>query len=294
MTEPAVPAAATQAALALRGYVLTELDAAIAQLSRRGGALHEGVHLARKSLRRARATLALGGAALGPGAPLIDRELRRLNTGLSALRDAHALVETLDRLIARDAGADTLRLLQRARRVAAGARAEHARQARRADPELQGRRGLLAVLRAGVAALDWPALQVAALEQAIADSRARLDRAGRRARADGDDEAWHRWRRRARRLSQQRRALKAAGVDVYAPDLDKRIAERLGVAQDLALLLDHCGRRSPFAAADRAALRRYGRAEQARARKRIVAALADAEVHHGAGEVGSAPSDGRT
>lgn len=294
MPEPAVPAAATQAAPALRGYVLTELDTAIAQLARRGGALHEGVHLARKSLRRARATLALGGAALGPGAPLIDRELRRLNTGLSALRDAHALVETLDRLIARDTGADTLRLLQRARRVAARARAEHARQARRADPELQGRRGLLAVLRAGVAALDWPALQVAALEQAIADSRARLDRAGRRARADGDDEAWHRWRRRARRLSQQRRALKAAGVDVYAPDLDKRIAERLGVAQDLALLLDHCGRRSPFAAADRTALRRYGRAEQAHARKRIVAALADAEARHGLGEAGPDPGDGRT
>lgn len=297
MPDPAAPATAAKPAapaLALRGYLLTELDAAIAQLARRGGALHEGVHLARKSLRRARATLALGGAALGPGALLIDRELRRLNTGLSALRDAHALVETLDRLIARDAGADTLRLLRRARRVAAGARAEHARQARLADPDLQGRRSMLAMLRAGVAALDWPALQVEALQQAIADSRARLDRAGRRARADGDDEAWHRWRRRARRLSQQRRALKAAGLEVRAPDLDKRIAERLGVAQDLALLLDHCGRRSPFAAADRAALRRYGRARQAHARKRIVAALAGADARNGAGEEGPARGDGRT
>ncbi|WP_056306765.1 MULTISPECIES: CHAD domain-containing protein [unclassified Lysobacter] len=294
--DPAIPAAAAQAApaLALRGYLLAELDAAIAQLARRGGALHEGVHLARKSLRRARATLALGGAALGPGAPLIDRELRRLNTGLSALRDAHALVETLDRLIARDADADTLGLLRRARRVAAGARAEHARQARLADPGLQGRRSMLAVLRAGVAALDWPALQVAALEQAIADSRERLDRAGRRARADGNDEAWHRWRRRARRLSQQRRALKAAGVEVHAPDLDKHTAERLGLAQDLALLLDHCGRRSPFAAADRAALRRYGRAQQARARKRIVAALAEADTRNGVREEAPVPSDGRT
>ena len=43
--------------------------------------------------------LALGGAALGPGAALIDRELRKLNDGLSALRDAHALVETFDRLL---------------------------------------------------------------------------------------------------------------------------------------------------------------------------------------------------
>ncbi|KRD76859.1 hypothetical protein ASE43_06635 [Lysobacter sp. Root983] len=270
--DPATDSAAV--ANALRDYALRELDAAAAQLARRGGQLHEGVHQARKSLRRARAVLALGDAALGPGRPLIDRELRRLNRGLSSLRDAHALVETLDRLLARSPDPDALRLLRRARRAAASARAEHARQALAADPELGGRRALLAVLRAGAAALDWPRLQAEPLQQAVAASRARMDRAGVRARERGDDEAWHRWRRHARRLSQQRRALKTAGLTVRAPDLDRRIAERLGVAQDLALLLGHCGRDSPFAPDDRKALRRYGRDQQARARRRIEAALA--------------------
>lgn len=269
----AAPSADTRLAFALRAYALGELDAAAAQLARRGGQVHEGVHLARKSLRRARATLALGDAALGPGQALVDRELRRLNRGLSALRDAHALVETLDRLAARSADPEAVCLLRRARRMAAGARAERARQALAADPELGGRRALLAVLRAAAAALACGRLDSEGLQQAVAASRARMDRAGAHARGDGDDEAWHRWRRRARRLSQQRRALKAAGLKVRAPDLDKRIAERLGVAQDLALLLDHCGRGSPFAPADRKALRRYGQDQQARARQRIAAAL---------------------
>ena len=44
---------------ALRDYGAAELDAALAHLGWRGGRLHEGVHQARKSLRRARAVLAL-------------------------------------------------------------------------------------------------------------------------------------------------------------------------------------------------------------------------------------------
>lgn len=277
MPDPAADSApVANLPLALRDYALSELDAAATQLARRGGQLHEGVHQARKSLRRARATLALGDAALGPGMRLLDRELRRLNRGLSALRDAHALVETLDRLAARSPDPEALRLLRRARRAAASARAEHARRALAVDPELGGRRALLAVLRAGTAALDWARLRPEDLQQVVAASRTRMERAGARARAEGDDEAWHRWRRRARRLSQQRRALKTAGLKVRAPDLDRRIAERLGVAQDLALLLDHCGRDSPFAPDDRKALRRYGRDQQARARRRIEAALMEA------------------
>ncbi|SFL06613.1 CHAD domain-containing protein [Lysobacter sp. cf310] len=288
MPDPAADSAAVaNLPLAVRDYALGELDAAAVQLARRGGRLHEGVHQARKSLRRARAVLALGDRALGPGMGLVDRELRRLNRGLSTLRDAHALVETLDRLAARSPDPEALRLLRRARRVAASARAEHARRVLVADPGLAGRRALLAVLRAGAAALDWPRLQAEDLQRAVAASRARMERAGARARAEGDDEAWHRWRRRARRLSQQRRALKTAGLKVRAPDLDRRIAERLGVAQDLALLLDHCGRDSPFAPDDRKALRRYGRDQQARARRRIEAALMESG---GRGSAASAPS----
>ncbi|MBT2748085.1 CHAD domain-containing protein, partial [Lysobacter sp. ISL-42] len=104
--------------LRLRGFASRELDQALDALGWRGNRIHSGVHLARKSLRRARATLALGGAALGPGAALIDRELRRLNLDLSGLRDAHALVETFDRLLRSHTEADIRPLLLRARRRA--------------------------------------------------------------------------------------------------------------------------------------------------------------------------------
>ncbi|MGJ7904736.1 hypothetical protein, partial [Lysobacter sp. 1R34A] len=91
-----------------------------------------------------------------------------------------------------------------------------------------------------------------------------------RERRSGLDEDWHDWRRRARRLSQQQRALKAARLGRDAPKFDKHTIERLGAAQDLNLLLDHCGRRSVFGKADRGALRRYAQGELARSRGEIV------------------------
>ncbi|UJB19382.1 MULTISPECIES: CHAD domain-containing protein [Lysobacter] len=255
--------------LRLRGFASRELDLALDALGWRGNRIHAGVHLARKSLRRARATLALGGAALGPGAALIDRELRRLNRDLSGLRDAHALVETFDRLLRSHTQADIRPLLLRARRRAAAGRAAAARQARAEDPDLGARRSLLRVLRAGLRALPWADLQPEHWREAVAVSLMRVAQTGARARRSGSDEDWHGWRRRARRLSQQQRALKAAKLGRDAPKFDKHQIERLGEAQDLNLLLDHCGKRSPFGKPDRAALKRFAETELARQRERI-------------------------
>ena len=47
---------------ALLHYVQEELDAATDALDAFGGALHAGVHRARKAMRRTRATLALAGS----------------------------------------------------------------------------------------------------------------------------------------------------------------------------------------------------------------------------------------
>ncbi|MGH8172535.1 MAG: CHAD domain-containing protein, partial [Rhodanobacteraceae bacterium] len=112
---------------ALRDYAAAELDRAMALLAWRGGRLHAGVHQARKSLRRARAVLALGMPALGPGAELLGREFGRLNRRLSKLRDAQALVEVLDSLIRKCSEPATASILRRVRRRAAQDRAEHAR-----------------------------------------------------------------------------------------------------------------------------------------------------------------------
>lgn len=271
-TDAAVEPAPRPPGQRLRAYASGEIDQALDALGWGGNRLHAGVHLARKCLRRARATLALGADGLGPGTQLIDRALRDLNRDLSPLRDAHALVETLDRVLRGAALApDSRTLLTRARRAAAAARAQAAHAARADDPGLGRRRALLRVLRAALRALPWAELQPQHWRGAVASSLERMQRAGDRARASGDDEHWHEWRRRARRLSQQQRALKSARLGADAPKFDKHQIERLGEAQDLTLLLEHCGKGSPFAKTDRGALKAFARAQLAQARERIEA-----------------------
>ena len=61
----APPSVAPPPGRSLREFALAELDRATEQLGREGQARHAGVHQARKSMRRARATLALARRALG-------------------------------------------------------------------------------------------------------------------------------------------------------------------------------------------------------------------------------------
>jgi CHAD domain-containing protein len=259
----------------LCAHAVAELDTAIAHLAWRGSRVHEGVHLARKALRRTRATIALGGEVLGPGAELVDRELRGLNRGLSPLRDLQALVETLDRLI--DAGYDAAvtRLLRHVRRAAMEHRSKGAQEMLETDPALASRRALLDTLRAAMLVLPWSALLPEQIEAAHAYSQNRLKEARQRAVKSARDKDWHRWRRRARRVSQQRRALRAIGTEPdtvgKGHDFDKRTTERLGLAQDLVLLIAGCGDDSPFSKDDRVALRAFAEPELARLRRRIAA-----------------------
>lgn len=253
----------------LRTYAAGELDRAIELLSWRGGRVHEGVHQARKSLRRTRAVLALGEPVLGPGADLIDREVRRVNRRMSAMRDAQALVETLDRLIAKCKVAETMPVLRRARRTAAQARVESARRELADDPGLARKRMLLRTLRAALPALPWDALTETRVRDALDYGLARVDAADAQARATGRDTDWHRWRRRVRRLSQQHRALGDA-IDLgMAKKRVKSLAVDLGEAQDYALLRDHCGRRSIFSEPDRRVLRTLADEGSQRLRERI-------------------------
>ena len=261
-------------AAVLRAYACDELDRAITHLGWRGGRVHEGVHQARKSLRRTRATLALGAPVLGPGAELIDREVRRVNRRLSKMRDAQALVETLDRLIAKGKSPETLPVLRRARRTAAIARVESARRELASDPGLARRRALLVALRAALPALPWDMLTESRVRDALADGLVRIDIAGARARATGRDEDWHRWRRRVRRLSQQHRAVGSLIVDINAARRRvKTLAELLGEGQDYALLHDHCGKRSIFPDPDRQILAALAELGAQRMRGRVDDAL---------------------
>ena len=194
-------------------------------------------------MRRTRALLALGDV-LGPGAKLIDRKLRRRVRALSTLRDAHALVETLDRLLDRPCDDDTKRRLARARRAAAHARAALIK-GQDVTGNLADTHSLLVMLRAALLGLPWDQIDRSMLEAALAATSHDIDSARERVRRSGRDADWHRWRRRMRRLSQQHRACAAAGVEFTASMFDKSLAEQLGVMQDLTLLLEHCGSGTP-------------------------------------------------
>lgn len=252
----------------LDAWIEAETATAVRLLGARGRRIHAGVHQARKAMRRARAALMLARPALGAGAELVERELRRANRSLAALRDAHALVTTLDRLALKAHTHEETLLLRRARRIAAAARAAAAR-----DPASQAAladaRAILAVLVPALAGLPWDAVTAAQLVDALAGTQHRVARLRARAVRSQDDEAWHRWRRWMRRQSQQRRACAAVGVEVPDSGFDKSLAEQLGVMQDLSLLIAHCGRGSLFAKPDRGRLRRFARRRLRRQRERI-------------------------
>jgi hypothetical protein len=260
----------------LRDYAASELARAIACLGWRGGRLHAGVHQARKSLRRVRATLALGAPTLGPGGALLDRELRRMNDRLSKLRDAQALVDTLDLLLGKTGDADTALTLRRARRIAAQARAGRARSTLIDDPQLYDKRALLTTLLAALPSLLWASVTDEGIGTQLRLGLARIEEAGSRAQATRRDEDWHRWRRRARRLSQQHRALGELAARLpEIGDRHKDLAVLLGEAQDYALLREHCGRKSAFAGADRQLLRSLTEHRLVRLRERVAEAMTE-------------------
>lgn len=256
------------AGIPLRDYGLVELAAAIDLLALRGNRMHTGIHQARKAIRRTRAMLALGRSTLGPGAELIDLQLRRVNRRLSPLRDAHALVETLDRLGIKARDERTRKMLGSARRIATRRRAALARKPEFAQA-MQDARALLAVLRAGLQGLPWESVTASVVKEAMTTAAEKAEAARELAYAHDDAEDWHRWRRRMRRISQQYRAANAVGLVAPASLFDKNLTEQLGVLQDLSLLIAHCGKDSPFPKSSRPVLQHFAERTLARQRKRI-------------------------
>lgn len=230
---------------------------------------HEGIHEARKCLRRTRSALALGGNALGPHTARLDRDLQRLCRGLSRLRDAHAVVETLERLLAEAAPA-AIPHLQSALALAHAQRDTQLAQALSSDPQFRRRCQRLQRARQQLAQLDWNGVEDDVVTRAFRRSERRVRKAGKR--VDRHPErplAWHAYRRRLRRLRQQQHLLNQVEPALCQP-LEKEIKQHavaLGQAQDYALLLRRCGRRSPFPQALRNVLRPIARQrlQQARA-----------------------------
>jgi len=136
--------------------------------------LHRGVHLARKAIRRLRALLALVDGRFEQ-VVAIDRALRKLGDGLSALRDAHVAVELAHAFAAGD-NTDRWQpmisyLVQRQDRLAARLLAR--------DPGFDRRRAIVSRQMAALDAVEWRRLRNKDLRAGLERSLARLARAER-------------------------------------------------------------------------------------------------------------------
>jgi hypothetical protein len=226
--------------LRLQRYVGQELANASTGLAARGRGMRAGVHHARKSIRRARAALRLGWQVPPADVALALSELQLLNESLSDLRDTHVLVGVVDRLLLR-ADKEERGALKQARKALAARRRELEQDAgvhtRLVDIAAQ-----LAFHRNGIDGLRWNDVATVAIDATLEHTEAQIARARSKAVADGEAEAWHRWRRRLRRLSQQHRACSDIGIELDDDLFAKSLAEQLGVLQDLNLLAAHGGR----------------------------------------------------
>jgi CHAD domain-containing protein len=255
---------------ALLHYVQEELDAATDALDAFGGGLHAGVHRARKAMRRTRATLALAGSTLGPGARLVDRAMRKANRSLSMLRDAQALVDALDRLREKQQDHHAIhRTLEQARERANDRRNALAQDRACLDQVLEAR-AVLTTLRAAMSGLPWHSLTKDVLDSGLAHTTCRIVKCTARVADTGDEKDWHAWRRRLRRLSQQYRARTAAGLPGDLSAFDKSLADKMGHLQDLQVLLDYCGDDSPFDEDDREALKAFAQDQLHKQRRRLL------------------------
>ena len=168
---------------------------------------NEGIHAARKAIRRMRAVLAL----LDEDEFELEREdrsLRRLGKGLSALRDAHVVVEAAKRLQALHPGPAWAGVVGTLEQRRSGI----LQQAAAIDPQFARRRMTIERVLQRLEAQPWERLRRRHVRAALARSERRVKRAASRAASDGDAEAIHRWRRRVRRLRMQLDAGQALGA----------------------------------------------------------------------------------
>ncbi len=244
----------------LAAFAVAQLQRAIDYLAQPGKARHQGIHEGRKCIRRTRATLALAASTFKrqtcvARAARLDDDLGQLCRGLSALRDAQALLEALARLSA--VAPDVSAILPDAIK-AAKARRDHLMQlALRRNPDFLSRRQRLAAAIKRLQHLPWHDSTETDITCALARSVRRVEKAQRKANRHPElDEIWHVYRRRLRRLRQQDSLLTAIQPELrpHFEGLEQH-AERLGESQDDALLLKHCGKRSPFAPNQRKILR---------------------------------------
>ncbi len=220
----------------VRRMAREQIDRAIAEIDDPRRDHHEQVHQVRKRAKKLRALARLVRPVLGAEYQAINGYYRDLARPLAAARDAQALVETHERLLA---AADHVA----ADDYAAMGRALAARRDRQAaDLDLPRRlaRAREALL-VGRAAVDtWPLATegFAAVRGGLRKVAGRHRKARRRASATGEPADIHQWRKRAKYLRYQLRVLRPLWPAVMKAMRDEahQLTDQLGEHHDLHLL----------------------------------------------------------
>ena len=210
---------------------IEQLDAVIA-----GSAdVESAVHEVRKRCKETRGLARLVQPVLGDEFRPFDRIVRDAANQLSAMRDAHALLATLDNLLQAHGLDDQLRSV-RDRQATLAAEATDAIEA--GDERIVDARNLL--VEARDRSQDWELTDgFEVLAGGLAATYRRGRRALRTAQDDPTDELLHEWRKSVKHLWYQMRLLRKASPSMIAPlihELDA-LADALGDDHDLAVLV---------------------------------------------------------
>ncbi|HYN35310.1 MAG TPA: CHAD domain-containing protein [Ilumatobacteraceae bacterium] len=210
---------------------IEQLDAVIA-----GSAdIETAVHEVRKRCKETRGLARLVQPALGDEFRPFDRIVRDAANQLSAMRDAHALLATLDNLVAAHGLDGQLRSI-RDRQAIVAAEATSAIEA--GDERIVNARNLLVEARG--TSQKWT---LTGGFDAIAEGFTATYRRGRRAlrtaQDDPTDENLHEWRKSVKQLWYQTRLLRGASPSMIEPLIDELdgLADALGDDHDLAVLV---------------------------------------------------------
>ena len=246
-----------------------EFDRAIADVSETGFEVHGTVRNVRRRLKRIRSLLRL----IRPVFPAYAEEnaaLRVIGADVAALRDAMALVESVD-FLARGREGDVAADLARLRlELTARAAAEEERLDR--DAFLLGLRTSLrdARVRSELWELDDGGRQ--AIVPGFVSTYRRARRGLRHARAGGADEGFHEWRKAVKHHWVQLALLRRLVPDFA--DMRRvraqKLARTLGDLQNLCLLEHRLCENAPLAAADVAPIGELARDEAARLKRRAL------------------------
>jgi CHAD domain-containing protein len=201
---------------------------------------HENIHRARKSCRRLRSLLAFVAPKPTKQVTALDNALRQLLRGFSGLRDAHIAKRTARLLASAHEARLTPALLDALQNHSTRLLGD----ALKADPDWRRKRSKVQRLTTKLQSLSWQDITPSQMKDVIGHSANRVRKARKEALGERTPDAFHRWRRRARKLRYElelaSKARRAAGMKSAR---SKRYAER---AKKLLLVTDRLGWRQDF------------------------------------------------